>query len=177
MEYSPQPFRRTPADHSLREAFLGVGVSLTDPLSSWSGLRCTDGAIFIAFREDDVRDAPEGFRCLLWSPGVIPFGALSRSAKRERYFHCQMAAKEGRAMAFVARGKMNEVDEDAALLAIDVVLQGGEYWATWGWKGYAARQAHVLSAMAPAPWKAWLDVPMPPPAFAMTGGGACLHAS
>jgi hypothetical protein len=129
---------------SRRSAFETRGVTLHS-LSSWGGIRHSDGMVVMSIWKDGIRS--EGGECsyLLWAPnekGARPW--TDKPAGQERLEHCKKACERGAAEALLVYGEPVEgrIPEDKAktisgvdaviVLQIAVVLRGREYWAVWG---------------------------------------------
>jgi hypothetical protein len=129
---------------SRRSAFETRGVTLQS-LSSWGGIRHSDGMVVMSIWKDGIRS--EGGECsyLLWAPnekGARPWS--DKPAGQERLEHCKKACERGAAEALLVYGQSIEgrlpeekaktiSGVDAAIvLQIAVVLRGKEYWAVWG---------------------------------------------
>ncbi|HVJ22998.1 MAG TPA: hypothetical protein VM756_03580 [Burkholderiales bacterium] len=129
---------------SRRSAFETRGVTLQS-LSSWGGIRHSDGMVVMSIWKDGIRS--EGGECsyLLWAPnekGARPWS--DKPAGQERLEHCKKACERGAAEALLVYGQPVEgrIPEDKAktisgvdaaiVLQIAVVLRGKEYWAVWG---------------------------------------------
>ena len=138
---------------SRRSAFESRGVTLQS-LSSWGGIRHSDGMVVMSIWKDGIRS--EGGECsyLLWAPnekGARPWS--DKPAGQERLEHCKKACERGAAEALLVYGEPFEgrIPEDKAktisgvdaaiVLQVAVVLRGREYWAVWG--GRAVRRAHA----------------------------------
>ena len=131
-----------------RSKALGArGVFLTDPRTSWSGVRKADGAVVMALWQAAVQTVDGGCACLLWSPnadGKRPFS--DTAGGKERLEHCKLAMEKGGAEGLLVQGEPLEghLPEDRArtVLGIDsetvvqfhVEKRGDEYWAIWGKK-------------------------------------------
>lgn len=129
---------------SRRSAFETRGVTLRE-LSSWGGIRQSDGMVVMSIWKDGIRS--EGGECsyLLWAPnekGSRPW--TDKPAGQERLEHCKKACERGSAEALLVYGEAFEgrIPEDKAktisgvdaaiVLQIAVVQRGREYWAVWG---------------------------------------------
>jgi hypothetical protein len=114
-------------------------------LSSWGGIRPSDGTVVMSIWKDDIRS--ESGRCsyLLWAPnekGSRPWS--DKPGGRERLEHCRQACERGSAEALLVYGERlaGHIPEDRAttvagidpsvVLRVEVVLRGREYWAVWG---------------------------------------------
>jgi hypothetical protein len=127
-----------------RAAFETRGVMLP-ALSSWGGIRASDGMVVLSIWKDDIRSENGACSCLLWAPnenGSRPWS--DKPGGRERLEHCRNACERGRAEALLVYGERidGHVPEDRArtvagvdpaiVLQVEVVLRGREYWAVWG---------------------------------------------
>jgi hypothetical protein len=127
-----------------RAAFETRGVMLP-ALSSWGGIRASDGTVVLSIWKDDIRSEKGGCSCLLWAPnenGSRPWS--DQPGGRERLEHCRTACERGGAEALLVYGERIEghAPEDRArtvagvdpttVLQVEVVLRGREYWAVWG---------------------------------------------
>jgi len=127
-----------------RAAFETRGVMLP-ALSSWGGIRASDGTVVLSIWKDDIRHENGGCSCLLWAPndnGSRPWS--DKPAGRERLEHCRAACERGRAEALLVYGERidGHAPEDRArtvagvdpaiVLQVELVLRGREYWAVWG---------------------------------------------
>jgi hypothetical protein len=140
--------RRLKAKHprlvTRRAAFETRGVTLT-ALSSWGGIRASDGTVVMSIWKDDIRSDKGVCNYLLWAPnhnGSRPWS--DKAGGRERLEHCRQACERGSAEALLVYGEplAGHIPEDKAMtvsgidpsvvLRIEVVLRGREYWATWG---------------------------------------------
>jgi hypothetical protein len=140
--------RRLKAKHprlvTRRSAFETRGVTLHG-LSSWGGVRPSDGTVVMSIWKDDIQNENGGCRCLLWAPnknGSRPWS--DKHGGRERLEHCRLACERGSAEALLVYGESlaGHIPEDraatvsgidpAVVLHIEVVLRGREYWAVWG---------------------------------------------
>lgn len=130
---------------SRRKAFEMRGVQLHAGMSSWGGVRTTDGMVVLSLWADDVRQEKGGCSCLLWAPndaGARPWS--DTAAGRERLHHCKLALERGRAEGFLVHGVRREgfLPEERAStiqgadahmhIAFEVVMRGTAYWAVWG---------------------------------------------
>lgn len=139
---------------SRRSAFETRGVTLQS-LSSWGGIRQSDGMVVMSIWKDGIRS--EGGECsyLLWAPnekGARPWS--DKPAGQERLEHCRKACERGAAEALLVYGEPVEgrIPEDKAktisgvdaviVLQVAVVLRGKEYWAVWG-----GRRAGVAASL------------------------------
>lgn len=131
-------------------AFAARGVYLTDPRTSWSGVRKADGAVVMALWQGAVRLRDGACTCLLWAPnvdGARPWA--DTAAGRERLEHCKLAIERQGAEGLLVHGEPLEgrLPEEKArtILGIDtdtvvrfkVEMRGAEYWASWGKKSAA----------------------------------------
>jgi hypothetical protein len=129
---------------SRRSAFEARGVTL-QALSSWGGIRGTDGTVVLSIWKDAIESALGVCSYLLWAPnrnGARPWS--DTPAGRERLEHCRQAATLGAAEALLVYGEplAGHIPEDKAttisgvdaviVLQVEVVLRGEEYWAVWG---------------------------------------------
>lgn len=127
-----------------RSAFEARGVML-QALSSWGGIRASDGTVVLSIWKDDIRSEGGHCSCLLWAPNEKDSRPWSdKPAGRERLEHCRSASERGSAEALLVYGERIEghLPEDrartvagvdpATVLQIEVVLRGREYWAVWG---------------------------------------------
>lgn len=140
--------RRLRAKHprlvARRTAFETRGVTLL-ALSSWGGIRPSDGTVVMSIWKDDIQSENGACSCLLWAPndkGSRPWS--DRPAGRERLEHCRLACERGTAEAILVYGEKlaGHLPEDRAVtvagidpsvvLRVEVVLRGREYWAVWG---------------------------------------------
>jgi hypothetical protein len=129
---------------SRRSAFETRGVTLQS-LSSWGGIRHSDGMVVMSIWKDAIRT--EGGECsyLLWAPnekGARPWS--DKPAGQERLEHCKKASERGTAEVLLVYGEPIEgrIPEEKAktisgvdaaiVLQVAVVLRGREYWAVWG---------------------------------------------
>ena len=129
---------------SRRSAFETRGVTLQS-LSSWGGIRHSDGMVVMSIWKDGIRS--EGGECsyLLWAPnekGSRPWS--DKPAGQERLEHCKKACERGTAEALLVYGETIEgrIPEDKAktisgvdaaiVLQVAMVQRGREYWAVWG---------------------------------------------
>jgi len=129
---------------SRRSAFETRGVTLQS-LSSWGGMRHSDGMVVMSIWKDAIRS--EGGECsyLLWAPnekGARPWS--DKPAGQERLEHCKKACERGAAEVLLVYGEPVEgrIPEDKAktisgvdaaiVLQVAVVQRGREYWAVWG---------------------------------------------
>jgi len=134
---------------SRAKAFEARGVFLTDPRSSWSGVRKSDGRVVMTIWDAAVKSGEGGCSCLLWGPNVEGARPWSDTpAGRERLEHCKLAL-EGGAEGLLVHGEPldGRLPEDKArtihgvdpetVLSFKVEKRGDEYWAIWGKKAAA----------------------------------------
>jgi len=134
---------------SRAKAFEARGVFLTDPRSSWSGVRKSDGRVVMTIWDAAVQSGEGGCSCLLWGPNVEGARPWSDTpAGRERLEHCKLAL-EGGAEGLLVHGEPldGRLPEDKArtilgvdpetVLSFKVEKRGDEYWAIWGKKAAA----------------------------------------
>lgn len=128
-----------------RAAFQMRGVALNSGMSSWGGVRQSDGTVVFSLWADDVREEQGGCSYLLWAPNEAGSRPWSDTpAGRERLQHCEMAVQHGRAEGLLVHGVREEgclpeerartirgVDP-AVVVAFTVVRRGAGYWAVWG---------------------------------------------
>jgi hypothetical protein len=127
-----------------RAAFETRGVTLR-VLSSWGGIRASDGTVVLSIWKDDIQSENGLCRYLLWAPnknGSRPWS--DKPGGRERLEHCRQACERGSAEALLVYGEplAGHIPEDrastvsgidpAVVLRVEVVLRGREYWAVWG---------------------------------------------
>jgi hypothetical protein len=127
-----------------RSAFESRGITLR-ALSSWGGIRSSDGAVVMSIWKDDIQSENGGCRYLLWAPnrkGSRPWS--DKPGGRERLEHCKQACERGSAEALLVYGESlaGHLPEDRAMtvsgvdplvvLHVEVVLRDREYWAIWG---------------------------------------------
>jgi len=127
-----------------RAAFETRGVMLS-ALSSWGGIRPSDGTVVLSIWKDDIQSENGQCRYLLWAPnekGSRPWS--DKPGGRERLEHCRLACERGWAEALLVYGEplAGHIPEDRAatvsgidpsvVLRVEVVLRGREYWAVWG---------------------------------------------
>ena len=137
-----------------RAAFRMRGVHLNAGMSSWGGVRQSDGVVVLSLWADDVRSENGGCSCLLWAPNKAGSRPWSDTpAGKERLEHCKLALQKGEAEGFLVHGvrlkdllpeeRAQSVDgaDPAIVIRFQVAQRGGEYWALWG------------SAAAAAAWK------------------------
>ena len=126
-------------------AFEARGVWLSDPKTSWGGVRKSDGTVVMALWADHIVSAGGGCSYLLWRPnteGARPWS--DTPAGKERLEHCRRAAEMGRAEGLLVHGQtlhgrlpqerahtVYGVDPDT-VLSFKVERRGEEYWAVWG---------------------------------------------
>jgi len=134
---------------SRAKAFEARGVFLTDPRSSWSGVRKSDGRVVMTIWDAAVKSGEGGCSCLLWGPNVEGARPWSDTpAGRERLEHCKLAL-DGVAEGLLVHGEPldGRLPEDKArtilgvdpetVLSFKVEKRGDEYWAIWGKKAAA----------------------------------------
>jgi len=129
---------------SRRNAFETRGVMLP-ALSSWGGIRPSDGTVVLSIWKDDIQSESGLCSYLLWAPnenGSRPWS--DKPGGQERLEHCRQACERGFAEALLVYGERLEghIPEDravtvtgvdpAVVLQIEVVRRGREYWAVWG---------------------------------------------
>jgi hypothetical protein len=127
-----------------RTAFETRGVMLP-ALSSWGGIRPSDGTVVMSIWKDDIQSENGLCRYLLWAPnekGSRPWS--DKPGGRERLEHCRQACERGSAEALLVYGEplAGHIPEDRAatvsgidpsvVLRVEVVLREREYWAVWG---------------------------------------------
>ena len=148
------PRRENPKLIPRRSAFRMRGVHLNAGMSSWGGVRQSDGAVVFSLWADDVRSENGGCSYLLWAPNKARARPWSDTpAGRERLEHCKLAVEKGEAEGFLVHGvrldgvlpeerahSVEGADPDI-VIRFQVVQRGAEYWALWG------------SAAAAAAWK------------------------
>jgi hypothetical protein len=128
-----------------RSAFRMRDVQLNAGMSSWGGVRHSDGLVVLSIWADDVRSEEGGCSCLLWAPntrGSRPWSDMR--AGKERLEHCKLAMQRGEAEGFLVHGvrlkgvlpeeRAHSVDgaDPAVVIRFQVVQRGAEYWALWG---------------------------------------------
>jgi hypothetical protein len=128
-------------------AFAARGVHLKDPARSWSGVRPADGKVVFAIWQGSVLLRNGSCACLLWAPnreGSRPWS--DSDAGRERLEHCKAALHHAGAEGLLVQGTALEgwLPEDRArsvlgvdlnaLIRLDVIANGEEFWGTWGKK-------------------------------------------
>ena len=128
-----------------RMALQARGVSLREGMSSWGGVRHSDGTVVLSLWADDIRKENGGCSCLLWAPnkaGSRPWSDTPGGT--ERLAHCKLAHERGGAEGLLVHGVRQEgfLPEERAstvkgvdpgvLILFEVVLRGAEYWAIWG---------------------------------------------
>ena len=147
---SKKPARaRTHARHLVARvrAFEARGVYLTDPRTSWGGVRKSDGTVVLALWAANVVSRDGSCRYLLWAPNVEGARPWSDAAGgRERLAHCRAAMERGNAEGLLVYGDALEgyLPEDKAhailgvdaevVITLEVEQEGSEYWAVWGRK-------------------------------------------
>jgi hypothetical protein len=137
-----------------RSAFRMLDVHLTAGMSSWGGVRKSDGMVVLSLWADDVRSENGGCSCLLWARNKSRSRPWSDTpAGKERLEHCKLAVEKGEAEGFLVHGvrlkgvlpeeRAHSVEgvDPAVIIRFQVVQRGTEYWALWG------------SAAAAAAWK------------------------
>ena len=137
-----------------RSAFRMRGVHLNAGMSSWGGVRQSDGVVVLSLWADDVRREHGGCSCLLWAANKAGSRPWSDTpAGKERLEHCKLAMEKGEAEGFLVHGvrlkgllpeeRAQSVEgvDPAVVIRFQVVQRGAEYWALWG------------SAAAAAAWK------------------------
>lgn len=127
-----------------RSAFEARGVTLS-ALSSWGGIRASDGTVVLSIWKDDIRSEGGHCSCLLWAPnekGSRPWS--DKPGGRERLEHCRIACERGSAEALLVygerldghapeeRAKTVSGIDPATVVQVGVALRGREYWAVWG---------------------------------------------
>ena len=128
-------------------AFAARGVYLKDPGRSWSGTRRADGKVVFALWRHAVRIQDGACWCLLWAPNVDGTRPWSDTeAGRERLEHCKLAAAQAGVEGMLVHGEALEgwLPEDrarsvqgidlAAVIRLEVVPRGEEFWGLWGKK-------------------------------------------
>lgn len=130
---------------SRRSAFQMRGVQLNAGMSSWGGVRQSDGVVVFALWADDVCPEHGGCRYLLWAPneaGSRPWSDMPGG--KERLEHCRIAVQKGEAEGILVHGarlegvlpeeRARSVDgaDPAIVIRFQVVQRGAEYWAVWG---------------------------------------------
>jgi hypothetical protein len=128
-----------------RSAFQMRGVQLNAGMSSWGGVRQSDGVVVLSLWADDVRSERGGCSYLLWAPnqaGSRPWSAMPGG--KERLEHCKLAVEKGEAEGFLVHGvrlegvlpeeraRSVEGADPAIVIRFQVVQRGAEYWAVWG---------------------------------------------
>ena len=127
------------------KAFEMRGVFLTDPRTSWGGVRKADGKVVMALWADGVESVDGGCRYRLWAPNVDGSHPWSdKPGGRERIDHCRQAIDDGGAEGLLVYGQplSSHQPEDKAyaihgadpetVLAFSVEKVGNEFWAKWG---------------------------------------------
>jgi hypothetical protein len=142
---------------SRRSAFQMRGVQLNAGMSSWGGVRPSDGVVVFALWADDVRREHGACRYLLWAPneaGSRPWS--DKPGGKERLEHCKIAVQKGEAEGILVHGvridgvlpeeRARSVDgaDPAIVIRFQVVQRGAEYWAVWG-SAAAARGREALA--------------------------------
>lgn len=130
---------------SRRSAFEMRGVQLNAGMSSWGGVRQSDGVVVFALWADDLRLEDGGCRYLLWASneaGSRPWSDMPGG--KERLEHCKLAVQKGEAEGILVHGarlegvlpeeRARRVDgaDPAVVMTLQVVQRGAEYWAVWG---------------------------------------------
>ena len=130
---------------SRRAAFQLRGVQLNAGMSSWGGVRHSDGAVVLSLWAEDVRSQDGGCSYLLWAPnqaGSRPWSDMPGG--KERLEHCKLALQKGKAEGFLvhgvrlegvlpeARARSVKGADPAIVITLRVVQRGAEYWAVWG---------------------------------------------
>jgi len=130
-----------------RAAFQMRGVHLGARMSSWGGVRDSDGMVVLSLWAEDVRRENGGCSCLLWTPnekGSRPWS--DTPAGKERLQHRKLALEHGRAEGFLVYGVRQEgfLPEERAqtikgadphvLIVFQVAFRSAAYWAVWGGK-------------------------------------------
>ena len=121
------------------------GVQLNAGMSSWGGVRRSDGVVVLSLWADDVRSEHGGCSCLLWAPNKAGSRPWSDTrAGNERLEHCKLAVQQGEAEAILVHGlrldgvlpeqRARSVSgaDPAVVIRFQVVQRGAEYWAVWG---------------------------------------------
>ena len=141
---APKPARLIPRARAFQER----GVWLTDPKTSWGGVRKSDGAVVMALWAKDIVSTDAGCSYLLWRPnsdGARPWS--DTAGGKERLAHCRQAMQAGRAEGLLVHGQAldGRLPQDRAhtvlgvdpevVLALKVEMRGEEYWAVWGKSG------------------------------------------
>ena len=144
----PKPSRTAQEKANLvsrRTAFQTRGVNLREGMSSWGGVRGSDGAVVLSLWAQDIRRENGGCSYLLWAPNLAGSRPWSDTrAGKERLEHCKLALERGGAEGLLVHGVRQEgslpeerastirgVDRDV-VIAFQVVQRGAEYWAVWG---------------------------------------------
>lgn len=136
------------------KAFEARGVWLQDALTSWGGVRKSDGAVVMALWADAIESADGTCSYLLWAPnadGKRPWS--DKAAGKERLEHCKRAMELGRAEGLLVYGQcfVGQLPEEKAyavhgadaetVVVFQVEMRGPEYWAVWGRR--TARRASI----------------------------------
>jgi hypothetical protein len=140
-----EPLQRKPNLVARRTAFQMRGVNLHAGMSSWGGVRDSDGTVVFSLWADDVRRGEGGCRYLLWAPNHAGSRPWSDTAGgKERLEHCRLAQQRGRAEGLLVYGVRLEgrLPEERAetiagvdpnvVIALRVVQQDDAYWGVWG---------------------------------------------
>lgn len=113
-------------------AFYSMGVLLSLPAHSRSGVRNDDGIVVFAMPATAVRIDECGCLCPLWLPvDRAEEEGLDREISEEVLEHCRLAVHRGLAEGFLLYGATS-LARASELLALRVVKAGKEYWAKWG---------------------------------------------
>ena len=121
------------------------GVQLDAGMSSWGGVRKSDGVVVFSLWADDVRSERGGCSYLLWAPNRAGSRAWSdMPGGKERLEHCKLALEKGEAEGFLVHGVRREGvlpqerarsvagADPAIVIRFQVGQRGPEYWAVWG---------------------------------------------
>jgi hypothetical protein len=127
------------------KAFEARGVWLRDPLTSWGGVRKSDGTVVLALWADSIQSADGTCSYLLWAPNSGGTRAWSdKPGGQERLEHCRQAMQAGRAEGLLVYGQgfVGVLPEEKAyavhgadaetVVSFEVEKRGDEYWAVWG---------------------------------------------
>ena len=88
-----------------RSAFRMRDVHLNAGMSSWGGVRKSDGVVVLSLWADDVRSEHGGCSCLLWAANKAGSRPWSDTpAGKERLEHCKLALEKGGAEVFLVHG-------------------------------------------------------------------------